>query len=155
MIFLKLNKNFSLIIFKKKHASSSNSLKKEKIFAFTLLIMDSIFFIFNVPLSCTEINTVVVQNILLYPSNSPTSALATLLHAFANTLAYIYYILPFFVNLCFNKMFRKQLNDSLHHPMPPSFSNRISQSEFSRRSRITWSICLLHIQILLNNRYYT
>ena len=80
--------------------------------------MDIIFFIFNVPLSCTEINTVIVNNILLYPSGTPNHAFAYLLHALANTLAYIYYIIPFFVNLCFNKMFRKQFIIVLHRLMP-------------------------------------
>ena len=87
----------------------SNDLSKQKAFAIVLLILDIIFFIFNVPLSLTEILTAVFQNILLYPSSNNTMALEHLLHAFANTFAYIYYIMPFFINLFFNRLFRQEL----------------------------------------------
>jgi len=87
----------------------SNNLSKQKRFAFVLLILDIVFFIFNVPLSVTEILTIIYQNILLYPSNNNTMALLNLLHGFANTFAYIYYLIPFFINLFFNTMFRKEL----------------------------------------------
>jgi len=87
----------------------SNNLSKQKRFALVLLILDIVFFIFNVPLSVTEILTIIYQNILLYPSNNNTMALLILLHGFANTFAYIYYLIPFFINLFFNTMFRKEL----------------------------------------------
>ena len=87
----------------------SNNLSKQKRFAIVLLILDTIFFIFNFPLSVTEILTIIYQNILLYPSSNNTMALLNLLHGLANTFAYIYYLIPFFINLFFNPMFRKEL----------------------------------------------
>jgi len=87
--------------------------------------MDVIFLILNVPLSGAEINTAVVRNILLYPSSSPTYALAKLLHQLANTFAYLYYVFPFFINLCFNKLFREQLNDLLRQLKSSAVSSEI------------------------------
>jgi len=87
----------------------SKSLRKHKAFAIVLLILDSIFFLFNLPLSCTEILVATYQNILLYPSTNNTMALIYLLHAFANTIAYFYYLMPFFIHLVFNYWFRKEL----------------------------------------------
>jgi hypothetical protein len=87
----------------------SNDLSRQKAFAIVLLILDIIFFIFNVPLSCTEILTAVYQNILFYPSSNNTMALLNLLHGFANTFAYIYYLIPFFINLFFNRLFKQEL----------------------------------------------
>jgi hypothetical protein len=87
----------------------SNDLSRQKAFAIVLLILDIIFFIFNVPLSITEILTAVFQNILLYPPSNNTMALEYLLHALANTFAYIYYMMPFFINLFFNRLFRQEL----------------------------------------------
>ncbi len=96
----------TLFVSKKK---ISNNLSKQKAFAIVLLILDIIFFIFNVPLSCTEIITVVYQDVLLYPSNDNTMALINVFHAFANTFAYMYYLAPFFINLFFNRLFRQEL----------------------------------------------
>ena len=87
----------------------SKSLRKHKAFAIVLLILDSIFFLFNLPLSCTEILVATYQNILLYPSTNNTMTLIYLLHAFANTIAYFYYLMPFFIHLVFNYWFRKEL----------------------------------------------
>jgi hypothetical protein len=86
----------------------SNDLSKQKTFAIVLLVLDIIFFIFNVPLSFTEILTAVYSNILLYPSSNNTMALMNLLHALANTLAYTFYLVPFFINLFFNRLFRQE-----------------------------------------------
>ncbi len=87
----------------------SNDLSKQRAFAFVLLILDIAFFILNVPLSVAEIATAVLQNILLYPPTNNTMALEYLLHALANTFAYIYYMMPFFINLFFNRLFRQEL----------------------------------------------
>ena len=95
-----------LINSKKKFATN---LKKEKAFAKVLFILDIIFFIFNVPLSCTEILTAVLKNILLLPANNKAMALANLLHGFANSWAYVFYLMPFFINLIFNHVFKREL----------------------------------------------
>jgi len=106
----------------------SNDLSKQKAFANVLLILDIIFFIFNVPLSCTEILTVVYQNILLYPSSNNTMTLLNLLHGFANTFAYIYYLIPFFINLFFNRLFRQEFYALL-------FRNKNSNAPILERTR--------------------
>ncbi len=106
----------------------SNDLSKQKAFANVLLILDIIFFIFNVPLSCTEILTVVYQNILLYPSSNNTMTLLNLLHGFANTFAYIYYLIPFFINLFFNRLFRQEFYAFL-------FRNKNSNAPILERTR--------------------
>ena len=109
----------------------SNNLSKQKRFAFVLLILDILFFIFNVPLSCTEILTIIYQNILLYPSNNNTMALLNLLHGLANTFAYIYYLIPFFINLFFNSMFRRELLYLLFKPN----NDQETEQEFSQTNR--------------------
>ena len=92
----------------------SKDLARQKRFAIVLLILDIVFFIFNVPLSCTEILEVVYQNILFYSSNDKnTIAIINLLHAFSNTLAFLYYLAPFFINLLFNHLFREELSSIL------------------------------------------
>lgn len=98
---------FKILFLSKKKISKS--LRKHKAFAIVLLILDSIFFLFNLPLSCTEILVATYKDILLYPSTNNTMALIYLLHAFANTIAYFYYLMPFFIHLVFNYWFRKEL----------------------------------------------
>jgi hypothetical protein len=115
-----------LINSKKKFASN---LKKEKAFAKVLFILDIIFFIFNVPLSCTEILTAVFKNILLLPANNKAMALANLLHGFANTWAYFFYVMPFFINLIFNQAFKRELFLILKHRNREYISN--SKSVFA------------------------
>ena len=81
------------------------SKKKEFQFAVICLINDVLFFLFECPLSVTEILTVVYSNILLYPSSSFEVATIGLIHSFTNVLSFSYLVMPFFINIIFNKLF--------------------------------------------------
>ena len=74
-----------------------------------LLVLNIVFFIFNTRLSCKEILVVTYQFLLGYSSNSPTMAKINCIHGFANSITFIYYILPFPINFTLNKLFREAL----------------------------------------------
>ena len=81
------------------------SKKKEFQFAFICTLNDLLFFVFQFPLSMTEILTVVIQNILSYPSSSFEVALISFIHSITNVFSFFYLVLPFFINIFFNRIF--------------------------------------------------
>lgn len=93
----------------KMHLNKHDKLEKEKKFANILMLLDFIFVLFNLPISCAEILITIYQKILDYPDGSVTLASIKILHSVVTAFAYTFYFVPFFLNLFCNKVFRKEL----------------------------------------------
>ena len=110
-IMLVLNVIICKILFSsKKHMAKSNhnkSHKKEIHFAFTVVGMNVIFFIFYFPLAISHLTQAVIQLI-------PTASIwlfttVNLVYNISSNVAYIYMAINFFLNFLFNYLFRKEI----------------------------------------------
>lgn len=89
-------------------------LKREKRFAYVLACLCILYLIFNLPLSCVQIVEIIYKN-KLFLIGSPTTTYEAnkniikieFIYDCARAWAFIYYGMGFFVNITFNKIFRK------------------------------------------------
>ena len=91
-----------------KRSAGDELIRKELQFASTVLSLTIIFIIFNIPLGVVSS----IQNVYKYfeivQSRKLRLSLENL-YAWSRSLAMLYHALPFFINLRFNRLFRKQL----------------------------------------------
>ena len=91
-----------------KRPTGDELIRKEIQFASTVLSLTIIFIIFNIPLGVVSS----IQNVYKYfeivQSRNLRLSLENL-YAWSRSLAMLYHALPFFINLRFNRLFRKQL----------------------------------------------
>lgn len=114
---LNLNKNLSVNSFKNedsdgnvkdlKEKSGGIFKKKEYQFAFTVMLMNLLFCLFNFPLSITYL----ITNISKYEFNKSSVEMASIdiAHAITNMIAYTYHGFSFFNNFLFNSLFKKEV----------------------------------------------
>ena len=93
------------LIKSKRNSNRINSLRKEKRFAFILIVLALFFCLFNLPLFCV----VIVQIIYQYFSYSSSNQLDNInfLMDCSRALAWSYYGSGFFINILCNSKFRK------------------------------------------------
>jgi hypothetical protein len=80
-------------------------LKREKKFAFVLACMCVLYLIFNLPLSIAQLTEVIYKLKLKHDSEYLINI--EFIYDLTRAWAFIYYGMDFFVNITFNKIFRK------------------------------------------------
>ena len=108
MLILNVMISVTLISSKKNLAKNTNkSLRKEYQFAFTVVGMNVMFFIFYFPLAVGHLSQAILQ--IIPPVSLLLSTTVNLIYNVASNVAYVYMALNFFFSFFFNFLFRNEL----------------------------------------------
>lgn len=105
MLYLTISLSIHLIRSKKKLKLSGKN-KKEYQFAFLTIIQNIVFFVMSLPI-CTLWPVLSVKTAGLLGETYEQGVLLALLSALFNAIIYTYFAIPFLINYCCNKLFRK------------------------------------------------
>ena len=81
-------------------------LKREKRFAFVLVCLSILYLVFNLPLACIQITDIFYTDVFIN-INSKNLITIELIYDISRAWAFVYYGIGFFVNISFNRLFRK------------------------------------------------
>lgn len=110
-------------------------LKREKRFAYVLGCLCVLYLIFNLPLSCLQIIEIIYKNNLvnftenqanIVTSSSKKAIRIEFFYECARAWAFVYYGMGFFVNISFNKVFRKNFRHIFQKERPSRNRERIT-----------------------------
>lgn len=85
------------------------SLKREIRFGITLALIGLVFFLFNFPMSCLQILLIIYDYFYKYSLDSNLVELVSFVFECTRSLSISYYAIGIFINISFNKLFRKNL----------------------------------------------
>ena len=87
------------------------SLDREKRFGIILLILGLLFLLFNLPFFCSTLIQIIFQSIYFYPADSVPMIYIKFINSCTQAFSWIYYMMGFFINISFNKIFQQRLKN--------------------------------------------